>query len=159
MSVAFSNKGFEWPKATSGAFKASNAATCVKLNFNWCLKLWKCLSVAVKKCRGFDELRRKKDKTVWTRDESFENNRDEVILGFSNESWDSHFVTISHENQIVLLKILFGTFVRFCNWGSAGVAQRVLELRKYFCLLRVELKGIRFVLSELDDNFVLCLKM
>ena len=33
--MVFSNKGFEWPKATRGAFKALDGR-CAKLNFNWC---------------------------------------------------------------------------------------------------------------------------
>ena len=87
-----------------------------------------------------------------------------MILDFLNESLNSHFVTISHENQSVLLKILFGTFVWLCSWDSAGAAQsivvqRVLELRGYFYLRRVELKGRCFVLSGLDGSFVLSLKL
>ena len=39
-----------------------------------------------KECRGFNELRRKRNKIVRTRDESFENDRDEIILDFLNES-------------------------------------------------------------------------
>ena len=35
---------------------------------------------------SLNELRRKRNKIVQTRDESFENNRDEIILGFLNES-------------------------------------------------------------------------
>ena len=39
-----------------------------------------------KGCYDFCELWRKMDKIVWSRNESFENNRDEAILGFLNES-------------------------------------------------------------------------
>ena len=35
-----------------------------------------------KECCGFSELRGEKDKIVWSRDESFEYDRDEIVLGF-----------------------------------------------------------------------------
>ena len=59
---------------------------------------------------------------------------------------------ISHENQSVLLKIFFGTFVRLCNLGSANVARSI-------AVRRVKLKSRRFVLSELYGTFVLSLRM
>ena len=51
-----------------------------------------------KECCGFSELRGEKDKIVWSRDESFEYDRYEIILGFLNDNWDFHFVMTSHEN-------------------------------------------------------------
>ena len=39
-----------------------------------------------KRYRGFDELRRKRDKIVWSRCEGFESNRDGMALDFLNGS-------------------------------------------------------------------------
>ena len=39
-----------------------------------------------KECCGFSELRGEKDKIVWSRDESFEYDRYEIILGFLNDN-------------------------------------------------------------------------
>ena len=82
--------------------------------------------VSIKRHYGFDALRKRGDKIVWlaNKNESFGgDNKDEIVLGFLNENWDSGFVTTGHEIQSVLIETFVWNFravVLFTRGASIG---------------------------------------